>query len=80
MAQPSVYTEPLLHAWRLKVKAAASAAKRVFTLKFGATYAIDTRAGGRFGIQPLFETPPFGAAFNWLSGNRLQADAARPRC
>jgi malate synthase len=23
MAQPSGYTEPLLHAWRLKVKAAA---------------------------------------------------------
>ena len=26
MAQPSGYTEPLLHAWRLKVKAAAAAA------------------------------------------------------
>jgi len=23
LAQPSAYTEPLLHAWRLKVKAAA---------------------------------------------------------
>ena len=26
MEQPSGYTEPLLHAWRLKVKAAAAAA------------------------------------------------------
>jgi malate synthase len=26
MAQPSGYTEPLLHAWRLKVKAGAGAA------------------------------------------------------